>query len=403
MKILSVSAQKPHSTGSGTYMTELVNAFARDGHQQSVVFGITPEDTFTLPEGVASYPVFYRGTNAEDPRINIPYPVVGMSDHMPYESTLYRDLTPEMIDQFEQAFVHALEQAIDALDPDLIICHHLFLLNAIIKKHFPDRKIYGVCHGTDLRQMNNCPALADMIRPHVSGIDLFLALHDEQKDRIMSIYGVGDDKVKVIGSGYNAALFNAEGRVSRESKSPVRICYAGKLSRPKGVPEFLRTLIMLDKTNEMKVTLAGGCQDDFVMSLVNSLPENITWLGQIPQTQLADMFRASDIFVLPSYFEGLPLVLIEAMACGAMPVCTDLPGVKPWLDKNVSDHNVIFVPMPEMATIDTPTNAGRLQFTCDLADAMQTAIDKVVAAGRTRIPDTKGITWDGVAARLLAF
>ncbi len=411
MKILSVTAQKPHSTGSGTYMTELVNSFARAGHEQAVVFGITPEDTYTFPEGVSTYPVFFKSEfsdaksdNHKIYKTDISFPVVGMSDVMPYESTLYRDLTTDMIEEFENAFVGVLRQAVDALNPDLIICHHLFLLTAIVKKHFPERRIYGVCHGTDLRQMENCPDLAAKVTPHLSQIDLFLALHSDQKNRIVSIYNISEDKVKVIGSGYNDSLFNVNGRISRRKDEAVRICYAGKISRPKGVPEFLRTIIMLDKSNDIKVTLAGGCQDDFVMSLLNTLPEYANWLGQIPQPELANLFRQNDIFVLPSYFEGLPLVLIEAMACGAVPVCTDLPGIRPWLEENVPDHNVIFVPMPEMQSVDMPTAEGRLQFTCNLADAIQDAINKTKSHSfRNKIPNTSGITWDAVSAKIISF
>ena len=52
MRILSITAQKPHSTGSGTYMTELVRSWARAGHSQAVVCGIYPDDTVDFPEGV---------------------------------------------------------------------------------------------------------------------------------------------------------------------------------------------------------------------------------------------------------------------------------------------------------------------------------------------------------------
>ena len=147
MKILSITAQKPHSTGSGTYMTELVKAFARMGHSQAVVCGIFPSDSVDFPEGVACYPVFFSekvSAAAESyltapckaeksPLGALPFPVVGMSDIMPYESTRYRDLTPSMVSQFEDAFVSAVSRAVEDLDPDLIICHHLFLLTAIVK------------------------------------------------------------------------------------------------------------------------------------------------------------------------------------------------------------------------------------------------------------------------------
>ena len=40
MRILSISAQKPDSTGSGVYMTELIRAFADKGYEQGAVAGI---------------------------------------------------------------------------------------------------------------------------------------------------------------------------------------------------------------------------------------------------------------------------------------------------------------------------------------------------------------------------
>ena len=40
MKILSITAQKPNSTGSGVYLTEVVRQFAKEGHEQAVVAGV---------------------------------------------------------------------------------------------------------------------------------------------------------------------------------------------------------------------------------------------------------------------------------------------------------------------------------------------------------------------------
>ena len=195
MKILSITAQKPHSTGSGTYMTELVRAFDRMGHSQAVVCGIFPDDVVEFPDGVSCYPVFFTDKKADllaapckaaKARFSaLPFPVVGMSDIMPYTSTRYRDLTPDMIAQFEAAFIDAVSKAIAELDPDLIICHHLFLLTALVRKHFPDRRIAGISHGTDLRQMINCDNLREIVRPYIKELDAALALHAEQRTQII--------------------------------------------------------------------------------------------------------------------------------------------------------------------------------------------------------------------------
>ena len=186
MNILSITAQKPHSTGSGTYLTELVKSFYRAGHDQAVVCGIYPDDEVSFPEGVSCYPVYFVGKNEAG---GIHFPIAGMSDIMPYESTRYRDLTPEMIDEFEHAFIDAVDRAVDNLDPDLIVCHHLFLLTALVRKHFPDRRICGISHGTDLRQMVNCPALAEMIRPEIARLDKGVRYYHRTEEQLVRFAG----------------------------------------------------------------------------------------------------------------------------------------------------------------------------------------------------------------------
>ena len=416
MKILSITAQKPHSTGSGTYMTELVRAFARTGHTQAVVCGIFPDDTVEFPEGVACYPVFFTDKSpdlltvpckAAPARFSaLPFPVVGMSDIMPYTSTRYRDLTPDMIAQFEDMFIDAVSRAVSDLDPDLIICHHLFLLTALVRKHFPERCIAGISHGTDLRQMINCDNLRDIVRPYIKGLDAALALHEEQRSQIIEIFGMDESLVSVIGSGYNNKLFNTEGRTERKGAEPLRLTYAGKISRPKGVPEMLTALERLAADSDVpafELTMAGGCQDEIMQKKLGELPQWAEWLGQIPQPALAELLRRTDIFILPSYFEGLPLVLIEAMSSGAVPVSTDLPGIKSWINANVGGSNAVFVPMPRMKSIDEPTDEGRAAFTGDLVSVLRDTMSAFTSGTLPGpLPDTSAITWDGLASRLLS-
>lgn len=80
MRILSVTAQKPCSTGSGVYLTEVVKALAKEGHTQTVLAGIARGEQMDMPDGVKAYPVYFESEG-------LPYPVVGMSDEMPYIST----------------------------------------------------------------------------------------------------------------------------------------------------------------------------------------------------------------------------------------------------------------------------------------------------------------------------
>ena len=58
MRILSVTAQKPDSTGSGVYLTEVVREMGSEGHVQAVLAGVYREDEVCLPGGVDFFPVY---------------------------------------------------------------------------------------------------------------------------------------------------------------------------------------------------------------------------------------------------------------------------------------------------------------------------------------------------------
>ena len=97
MRILSVTAQKADSTGSGVFLTELVKGFDKAGHQQAIVCGTVHRDVIHMPAGVAVFPVYYQSHD-------VPFPVCGMSDEMPYKSTRYCDMNERMTDQLFRAF-----------------------------------------------------------------------------------------------------------------------------------------------------------------------------------------------------------------------------------------------------------------------------------------------------------
>lgn len=391
MKILSITAQKPHSTGSGTYLTELVKSFDLAGHKQAVVAGVYSDDLVSFPEKVQFYPVLFNK--------DINYPIVGMSDVMPYASTKYSDMSPEMISEFEQHFVAEIGKAIEKLQPDIILCHHLFLLTAIVRKKFPNEKIYAICHGSDLRQMMNCEHLQEFVRPEIQKLDKIFALHDKQKNQIAELYQVNKSKITVIGSGYNDELFNLKGRVEYKKANPVRICYAGKMSSAKGIRELLDAAELLNKSGvKFELTMAGGCQEKDIKILLDNLPCNIKYLGQIPQSELAKLFKKSDIFILPSYYEGLGLVLIEAMACGVIPISTNLPGIEDWINSHVKNSNLRLIPMPEMVGVDVPSDAGRKDFVLNIKKSLEEAISIIEKDEKnTAKPDASDITWQNVS------
>lgn len=411
MRILTISAQKPDSTGSGVYLAETARGFAEGGHEVCVVAGVDCADTPELPEGVLFRPVRFRTDR-------LPFPVCGMSDQMPYEATRYRDMTPTMVEAFTAAFSQVVSQAVREFQPDLIVCHHLYLLTAVVTELMPSCPVAAVCHSTDLRQMRSHGLERDRIIAGVRRLSVVFALHEEQKREIAELYGVPPERIVVVGTGYNARLFHpgtatagcgeidprAGVTLVDEAAAPARIVYAGKIWRKKGVDCLIRCLNRLPfGPDDVEVALAGGHNSDEEYAVMTALaakaPYPVRFLGKLPQEALARAYRAADVFVLPSFFEGLPLVLVEALACGCVAVTTDLPGIRPWLSQALPEAPVIYVEPPRIVNTDEPVAADLPAFEARLAQALEEAV-ALAAARRGTATECRHLSWGSLAAAM---
>ena len=107
------------------------------------------------------------------------------------------------------------------------------------------------------------------------------------------------------------------------------------------------------------------------------------------------------MFVLPSFFEGLPLVVIEALACGCKAVVTDLPGIRPWISENIPAAPVWYVEPPRMESVDEPVADDLPAFERRLAGALDTAAG-APAPSAADFAGIERVTWAGLAEKLIA-
>lgn len=423
MRILCISAQKPDSTGSGVYLAETVASMAAAGHQVAVIAGIDNDDSSQLAPGVEFFPVRFRTPE-------LPFPVCGMSDVMPYEATRYRDMTPEMVQAFRTAFGQRIRQAVLDFKPDAIICHHLYLACSTAcdvlddlsgEKRLPAANgqgsraagpkgrlcpILGVCHSTDLRQLRNHDLEKDRIVAAVRSLDGVLALHEAQKAEIAELFDLPADRIHVVGTGYNSREFAP--RAGLRAARPLRVLYVGKICRAKGVESLIRAtdLLPLDP-KAVELCLVGGYSDqaqyDRIVKLAGTCRFPVVFGGRVSQDDLVLSYNRSHVFVLPSFFEGLPLVTVEALASGCRAVVTSLPGVRPWLDASLPDAPVSFVEPPRIEGVDVPVPEDLPAFEQRLSDAL---FEQLQAAAAQPLEgtgfDATAVSWDSLAARMAA-
>lgn len=420
MRILCISAQKPDSTGSGVYLAETVRSMIAQGHEVAVIAGIDREDEPVLPEGVAFFPVRFRTES-------LPFPVCGMSDVMPYEATRYRDMTPAMVDAFRAAFSNHIREVLLTFKPDAVICHHLYLVCSIAVEALdslagenwspgwkqgsePSSKrpcpIWAVSHSTDLRQLRNHDLEKPRIVAAVRSLDGIMALHEAQRAEIVELFGVESEKVQIVGTGYNAQEF--EPRPALRAANPLRVLYVGKLCRAKGVESLVRAFDLLPFDPEsVELCLVGGYSDqdqyDRIVAAASECRFPVLFHGRVSQDDLVLAYNTSHVFVLPSFFEGLPLVTVEALASGCRCVVTELPGVRPWLEASLPEAPVAFVQPPRIIGTDTPVEDDLPAFEQRLADALaeQLGIAAEHPLHGTGF-DTTNVSWDSLAARMIA-
>jgi glycosyltransferase involved in cell wall biosynthesis len=106
----------------------------------------------------------------------------------------------------------------------------------------------------------------------------------------------------------------------KQGRGPLRFIYAGQLSLRKGIPGLLEAWEKA-ALRDAALELVGLWQ--LAESKRVSLPSGVTYRPPCSPEALRDRYRAADVFVFPSFFEGFGLVLLEAMACGLPAIATE--------------------------------------------------------------------------------
>ncbi len=235
MRVLHVLAQLPAKTGSGVYFTNVIEGLESFNHEQAALYGTSPEHNFNILDTV--YEVEFEGKDLD-------FPIVGMSDIMPYNNTLYKDMTEEMVNSWENAFREKLLKAKEEFNPDVIITHHLWMLSSIVCEIFNDRKILGVCHNTDIRQAEKNPVMKEKYVLNLDKLDKVLALSSGQIDEIAKVFNYPKENIINIGAGYNEKVFFPLKEYPKKDK--VEIIYAGKFDESKGFFELIKAFRILE-------------------------------------------------------------------------------------------------------------------------------------------------------------
>lgn len=425
-RILHILSQIPSQTGSGVFFDNISSQAKACGHEQAAVIG--------LPASLKEYPFLCRSHTQIYPVLfetaELPFKIPGMSDVMPYDSTHFSEMTVSEIDIYKCQFKSVLSKAIEAFSPDVILSNHLWVATAVaaelleemksrtednllgdhparpLNGHFFRPQLYAICHGTDLRQNRLSPNIRPYVEAQMPKLSGVFGLHRQQILEIQQLYGLPPERLFLSGSGYNAHYFHKADKPSRSS-AKTELIYVGKLAYSKGVMALIQTLSLLD-ASQFRLTIVGKGSGPEAEAIFQAISENeqldIFYAGYLDQATLADCFRAADIFVLPSFYEGLPLVVIEALASGLRVVVNELNGLREWLGDEINQSGLIaYVPMPELEGVDQCKKAAEEPYVKALATAIMDCSKNLVSESPSSLDPYKVIeerSWEKVFKKM---
>jgi len=185
--------------------------------------------------------------------------------------------------------------------------------------------------------------------------DKVVAISQEVKEIIQDIFELDDSKVIVLKNGIIPGLLSLgsehSGQKEQASSQKLKLIGVGSLTHQKAFEVLVRAAAKLVEQgfDDFLVRIAGeGPERDCLEHLILELgvKGNVRLLGV--RDDVGALLRTSDIFIMPSRYEGLSIAMIEAMASGLPVIASDAPGLKDYIDQEgngllfeIEDHKAL--------------------------------------------------------------
>lgn len=202
-------------------------------------------------------------------------------------------------------------------------------------------------------------------------------------------------RVEVIPNGVDPALFQPlENRAARTSNPWKTAVATAQLIERKGLQYLLDALASLppELRGRWRLKLCGAGPYEAALrrrARERGLADQVEFAGLVAHAALPELYRAADVFALPSLQEGLPLALVEALACGLPAVATTVGGIPTVLRDG---ENGLLVP---------PADAPALARALTRLLTEEPLLDRLAAAARASVaPWSWARLWERYEARM---
>jgi phosphatidylinositol alpha-1,6-mannosyltransferase len=264
-------------------------------------------------------------------------------------------------------------------------------------------RLAAIAHGLDVTEPN--PIYQMAVRRLCGLLDAVLPVSRATGEELVA-RGLPRERVHVVPNGVDLDRFERVAASHGESAGvPITgapplpadaflLVTVGRQVRRKGFVWFIEN-VMPKLPDRVVFWLAGdGPERQNIEAAIEraDFGKRVRCLGKIPETELVDLYRRGDLFVMPNIvvpgdMEGFGIVMLEAGACGLPTLAADLEGIRDVIEESV---NGWFAP-----TEDADAFAARIHTLLDDPDSLREASD------RTAEHVTSTFRWDTTAQRYL--
>ncbi|KGR73995.1 glycosyltransferase family 4 protein [Ureibacillus sinduriensis] len=188
--------------------------------------------------------------------------------------------------------------------------------------------IINHCHGADFETffLQAHERKKKLVKKAYNKCSLVIALSGEWKNRLSVI--VPTEKIKVIENYSILSKVAVMERLKRESNQ--RVLFLGEIGKRKGcydIPLIVEKVVQV--LPKVKFIMAGTGEVDRIKSILKEkgIEKNVIFPGWVRDEEKDKLLRESDLFFLPSYHEGMPMSILEAMGYGLPIVSTNIGGI----------------------------------------------------------------------------
>jgi glycosyltransferase involved in cell wall biosynthesis len=238
---------------------------------------------------------------------------------------------------FKRSIARVFHRVVSEFKPDVILGAWAYPDGwaAVKLAHAVRLPIALKVHGSDILTIDRHSPKWPRTAEALTEAESIIAVSQDLAEKVAA-FGIAPEKVRVVYNGVDSDLFrpgsmeDARRKLGLEQGIPT-LLYVGNLFPMKGVDVLIDACEQLKKKGiafRCYIVGAGEMRPSLEAQIkLLGLGEQVRLMGSKPHRELPTWFRAVDVFVLPSYSEGVPNVLLEAVACGTRYVASRVGGI----------------------------------------------------------------------------